>query len=116
MSPSNLRLRLRRKPGERAGHVVDVFDGDAAPRVLLVLTVGARRVDVGEAFDLLFDESFVFLFGREHRLEARHGVHATSTSSTRSSRLDQRQVVQRLKYEVLALIGTGMTCDYLRAA
>src|SRR3954465_10791295 len=30
--------------------------------------------------------------------------------------LDQRQVVQRLEYEVLALVGSRMTCDYLRAA
>src|SRR5271156_5446348 len=30
--------------------------------------------------------------------------------------LDQRQVVQRLEYEVLALVGARMTCDHLRAA
>src|SRR5664279_4485260 len=30
--------------------------------------------------------------------------------------LDQRQVVHRLEYEVLALVGARMTCDYLRAA
>src|SRR5271168_961680 len=29
--------------------------------------------------------------------------------------LDQRQVVQRLEYEVLALVGAWMTCDHLRA-
>ena len=30
--------------------------------------------------------------------------------------LDQRQVVQRLEYEVLALVGAWMTRDHLRAA
>src|SRR6266852_8172631 len=30
--------------------------------------------------------------------------------------LDQRQVMQRLEYEVLPLIGARMTCDHLRAA
>src|SRR5271157_4514276 len=29
---------------------------------------------------------------------------------------DQRQVMQRLEYEVLPLIGARMTCDHLRAA
>ncbi len=30
--------------------------------------------------------------------------------------LDQRQVVQRLEYEVLALVGAWMTRDHLRSA
>ena len=30
--------------------------------------------------------------------------------------LDQRQVVQRIEYEVLALVGTGMTRNHFRAA
>src|SRR5271169_6337693 len=30
--------------------------------------------------------------------------------------LDQRQVVQRLEYEVFPLVGARMTCDYFRAA
>ena len=78
--PEQLAAPLAEEARERARDVVDVFDGDAAPGVLLVLTVGARRIDVGEAFDLLFfeevvlDQSFMFFFGGEDRFEAGHLV------------------------------------------
>ena len=87
--PEQLAAALAQEAGEGAGDVVDVLHRDAAPRVLLVLAVGARGIDVGEALDLLFheivlDQPFVLLLGGEDGLEAGHVT--TSTSSTRSSR------------------------------